>query len=215
MTTQDAADALKLTDERVRVDMRIVRAWLGADPATGANFLPDAKGHQRARERGVGLYLIEGLLCDADLFRRLRLRGEARGSEGLDDLRMALRLVNGKPFDDMRDKGGSWLARNRVDEYLLNGVVDVAHMVATIALQAGDTRQARAAAELAALAAPSEATPALDLAAVAAREGQPGRAAQIARGVVSWRDGGGEGPVDLPERADAILRAHRWLERAG
>lgn len=77
------------------------------------------------------MYLIEGLLCDADLFRRLRLRGESRGVEGLDDLRLALRLVHGAPFDDMRSKGGLWLATSRLDQHLLCGIVDVAHMVST------------------------------------------------------------------------------------
>lgn len=81
-------------------------------------------------------------------------------------------------------------------------------------METGDLKQARAAAELAALAAPDEATPQLDLAAVAAREGLHGVAAEIARGVVSWRDGSGDGPVDLSDRAEAILRTHRWLEQA-
>ena len=214
-TSEEASDALKIGMKRVPKDMTVVRKWLGVNPATGTDFLPEARKSKRAIERGVGVYDIEGLLSDADLFRRLRLRGEARGgAEGLADLRLALRLVNGVPFDDIRARGGVWLVRNPLDEYLLCGIVDVAHLVSTIALEAGDMHQARAAAELAALAAPSEATPQLDLAAVAAREGQPGKAAAIARGVVSWRDGGGEPPLDLADRAETILRTHRWLEAA-
>lgn len=54
---------------------------------------------------------------------------------------------------------------------LLCAVVDVAHMVTTSALKDGDLGQARAAAELAAQAAPHEEIPRLDLAAVAAAEG--------------------------------------------
>ena len=214
-TSEEASDALKIGVKRVPKDMTVVRKWLGVNPATGTDFLPEARKSKRAIERGVGVYDIEGLLSDADLFRRLRLRGEARGGvEGLADLRLALRLVNGVPFDDIRARGGVWLVRNPLDEYLLCGIVDVAHMVSTIALEAGDMHQARAAAELAALAAPNEATPQLDLAAVAAREGQPGKAAAIARGVVSWRDGGGEPPLDLSDRTETILRTHRWLEQA-
>ncbi|PKQ24850.1 MAG: hypothetical protein CVT65_00575 [Actinobacteria bacterium HGW-Actinobacteria-5] len=214
-TSEEASDALRIGVKRVPKDMTVVRKWLGVNPATGTDFLPEARKSKRAIERGVGVYDIEGLLSDADLFRRLRMRGEARGGvEGLADLRLALRLVHGVPFDDIRARGGVWLVRNPLDEYLLCGIVDVAHMVSTIALEAGDMQQARAAAELAALAAPSEATPQLDLAAVAAREGQPGKAAAIARGVVSWRDGGGEPPLDLSDRAETILRTHRWLEQA-
>ena len=214
-TSEEAADALRIGVKRVPKDMTVVRKWLGENPATGTDFLPEARKSKQAIERGVGVYDIEGLLSDADLFRRLRLRGEARGgAEGLADLRLALRLVNGVPFDDIRAKGGVWLTANPLDEHLLCGIVDVAHVVSTIALEAGDMRQARAAAELAALAAPSEATPQLDLAAVAAREGQPGKAAAIARAVVTWRDGSGEPPLDLSDRAETILRTHRWLEQA-
>lgn len=81
-TTQEVADALGISDDRVRQDLSIVRAWLGGNPATGRPFLPGATKHPLAVERGVGLYLIEDLLCDADLFKRLRLRGEARGADG-------------------------------------------------------------------------------------------------------------------------------------
>ena len=112
------------------------------------------------------------------------------------DLRLALRLVNGVPFDDIRAKGGVWLAANPLDEHLLCGIVDVAHMVSTIALETGDMQQARAAAELAALAAPSEATPQLDLAAVAARRGAAGQ-------------GGG----DRPGRGDVARRQRRTAAR--
>lgn len=213
-TTPEVADALGISEARVRRDLSTVRGWLGVDPETGQPFLPEATKSQRAIERGVGLYLVEGLLSDADLFRRLRLRAEARGADGLDDLRRALRLVNGVPFDDMRAKGGVWLTESRLDQWLLCAIVDVAHMVSTIALEAGDLQQARAAAELAALAAPHEDTPGLDLAAIAAREGQPARAAEIAREVMSWRDGSGDGPPDLGDRSETIMRTHRWLEQA-
>ena len=212
-TTQEVADALGITDGRVRQDMSIVRAWLGDNPHTGRKFLPGATEHPRAIERGVGLYLIEGLLSDADLFKRLRLRGEARGPEGVDDLRTALRLVNGAPYDGIRTRGGAWLAGNPLDQYLLCSIVDVAHIVSTIALEAGDIQQARAAAELAVLTAPAEATPQLDLAAIAAKTGDQAKAAEIARSVVRWRDTAGES-VDPSQRHDAILRTHRWLERA-
>jgi hypothetical protein len=36
---------------------------------------------------GVGVYQVDGLLIDADLFRRLRVCGEARGSDGFTELR--------------------------------------------------------------------------------------------------------------------------------
>ncbi len=209
-TTADVADALGISQERVRKDASLVRGWLGINPATGEPFLPPASraGQQRG---GAAVYVVEDLLCDADLFRRLRLRGEARGADGLDDLKMALRLVHGAPYDGIRAKGGVWLADNRLDQHLLCAVVDVAHTVSTILLAGGELDQARAAAELAALTAPDETTPQLDLAAIANRAGNPEAAAAIAKAVVI---GGrnGEPRADLSERAEAILRTHRWLE---
>ena len=213
-TSDEVADAFALTTARVRRDMTVVRAWLGPNPATGTPWLPEAMKHPGADERGAGLYGIDGLLTDADLFRRLRLRGEARGgTDGLADLRTALRLVHGAPFDDLRARGGLWLADSRLDQHLLVGIVDVAHLVATISLADGDHTQARAAAELAALIAPDEATPKLDMAAVAAHEGHPDTAATIARTVVSRRHPHAD-PLGQTARTDAILRTHRWLEQA-
>ena len=211
-TTQEIADALTITDDRVRQDMSIVRAWLGDNPRTGREFLPGATKHPLAVERGVGLYLIEDLLCDADLFKRLRVRGEARGPDGINDLRTALRLVAGVPYDGLRSRGTVWLATNPVDHDLLCSIIDVAHIVSTIAIQTGDLQGARAASELAVLVAPTHANPQMDLAKVAERAGDEAKAAAIARSVLTWRDAAGD-QVDLSQRNSAILRTHRWLER--
>ncbi len=217
-TTEEVATAMRLGLDRVRKDLNVLRNWLGDNPRTGHNFIPDATHHDEAIRRGVGLYLVEDLLVDANLFRRLRLRAEARGTDGLPDLLAALRLVKGAPYEDLRIRGRAWLTDSRPDRYLLCAIVDVAHLVTSIALEAGDLRQARAAAELALLVAPDETMPALDLAAVAAKQGRDEEAAALARSVVDWRDGSGDAPIELPERAERILRTHRWLEattRAG
>jgi hypothetical protein len=161
-----------------------------------------------AAEEGVGLYVIEDLLDDADLFRRLRLRGEARGADGLPDLLTALRLVRGTPYADRSQHPRPWLTDKRPDHHLQTAVVDVAHLVTSIALQA------RAAAELALLIAPDETTPALDLANVAIEQGREDEAATLIRTINTWTDQTGEPPLELPERADRILRTHRWLEPA-
>ncbi len=212
-TTQEIADALAITDDRVRQDMSIVRAWLGDNPRTGREFLPGATKHPLAVECGVGLYLIEDLLCDADLYKRLRLRGEARGPDGINDLRTALRLVNGTPYDGLRTRGTVWLADNPVDCELLFSIIDVAHIVSTIAIQTGDLQGARAAAELAVLVAPTDANLQMDLAKIAQKAGDDAKAAAIAKNVLTWRDAVGD-QVDVSHRHDAIVRTHRWLERA-
>jgi hypothetical protein len=213
-TTQEVADALGIGDDRVRQDLSIVRAWLGKNPATGRPFLPEATKHPQAIERGVGLYLIEDLLCDADLFKRLRLRGETRGADGLKDLYNALKLVKGAPYDGLRTRGGFWLVEQGLDHHLLCSIVDVAHLVSTITLQTGNFDAARNAAELAALAAPTDTTPRLDLAAVAALRGDSSAAAELARSVVAWRDEAGE-CIDPSRSAEAIIQIHRWLDRTG
>ena len=177
-------------------------------------YLPDAASNMGAVREGVGLYVIEDLLDDADLFRRLRLRGEARGTDGLPDLLAALRLVRGTPYADRNRYTRPWLTERRPDIHLQTAVVDVAHLVTSIALKAGDLHQARAAAELALLIAPDETTPALDLANVAIEQGREDEAATLIRTINTWTDQTGEPPLELPERADRILRTHRWLEPA-
>ena len=99
---------------------------------------------------------------------------------------------------------------DRLDQHLLCAVVDVAHLVVTHALHQGDLPVARAAAELAALAAPYEEIPRLDLAAVAAAEGQHDEADRIVRDDVCNRSDDDLPPIELSPRTAAILRARDW-----
>lgn len=214
-TADELITALGITAERVRVDLHTLRTRLGINPANDRYFVPKASDNPESDVRNEGIYLVDDLLCDANLFRRLRLRGEAAGAAGINDLAEALRLVTGTPYEQLRRRGGLWLAESRDDQHLLVAIVDVAHLVTSHALAAGDLKRARAAAELAHAVAPNEVTPQLDLAAIAEHEGSPDAADRIAREAIDWLDGTGEGPMDVGERADRILRAHRRLERKG
>jgi hypothetical protein len=211
-TTDELAEALGIGADRVRRDLSTVRARLGINPRTGRPHIPDAGDNPEARRRAAGVYLVEDLLYDADLFRRLRLRGEASGADGIDDLANALRLVTGPPYEQLRRRGGLWLAQTHDDHHLVAGIIDVAHILTTHALAAGDLKRARAATEVAQAVSPDDPTPHLDLARIADHEGRPAESARIAREVTDWSDRSGHGPVDTSERTDAILRAHRWLE---
>jgi len=142
-----------------------LRDWLGEDPTTGIQRLPEAKLSQPGTARGVGNYVLTDVLCDIDLFRRLRVRGQARGANGIEDLTAALGLVAGSPFDQQRPHGYGWLASDPTDHHLTAAIVDVAHIVATAALAAGETGRAAWAATQATSAAPYEDTPHLDYAA--------------------------------------------------
>jgi LysM repeat protein len=136
-----------------------LRKWLGKKPGTDEWYLPAAQ-----RVRGQQVYRLSEVLVDADLFRRLRARGEALGPRGIDDFRRALELVTGQPYDQQRSKGYGWLADNPVDHYATAAIVDVAHVYATHSLAEGRPRDALRAAERAIAAAPYEDKPRLDLA---------------------------------------------------
>ena len=214
VTIDQVVDAFGSDATQMRVHLSKVRSWLGVDPTTGGNFLPDATKSPAGIARGMGIYQLVGVLVDIDLFRRLRARGQARGPEGLVDLQSALELVTGEPFTGQRGRGWAWLADGvRIDQHMVCAVVDVAHTVTIAALHSGDLELARTAAETALLAAPYEDTPRLDLAALVAAEGDRQAAEHILRDDVSNRADEGDAPNDLPERTAELVASAPWLKK--
>ena len=133
-----------ITPAKAREYARIVREWLGTNPRTGDKHLPDARQAPAARTRGVAVYQVQDLLVDADLFRRLRARGQSLGADGIPDLIAALDLVQGQPFSQLRPGAWAWLFDgDRLDQHLTCAIVDVAHLVTTHALHEGDNDTAR------------------------------------------------------------------------
>lgn len=163
-TAQQLANDFGIQTNTLHSRMLSLRKWLGEDPKTGTWHVPEATMSRPGTARGVGNYEITGLLCDADLFRQLRTRSQARGAEGMPDLVTALRLVTGPPFDQQRSAGYGWLAETATDHHLTAAIVDVAHVVASQALASDAPKRAAWAAEQAILAAPYEDKPRLDLA---------------------------------------------------
>ena len=216
-TPAEVADAFGITPAKVREYVRLVREWLGTNPRTGEPHLPDARLARGALHRGTAVYEVVDLLVDLDLFRRLRGRGQARGIDGIEDLRTALRLVEGRPFDApvQRRAGGGWtwlVDGDRLDEHAVVAVVDLAHLVVTHALAAGDLAAARMAAETAAMAAPFEEIPRLDLAAVATAEGRHAEAHRIIRDEIANRSDDEGVPPELVGRTEEVLdRRADWL----
>ena len=214
-TPEEVAEAfgVKLTSARSLV--KVVREWLGTNPRTGRMHIPAANDSQAAKARGIGVYQVEDLLFDADLFRRLRLRAQARGPEGIEDLRTALSLVRGEPFSHLRKEGGAWLAEGaRLDQHLVCAIVDVAHTVTTASLQSGEIAHAREATEIALNAAPHEEIPRVDLVAVYEAEDHHAEAQRILRRDILNRSEDDGPPMEVPHRTETIVDRKRWLNRS-
>lgn len=215
VTSPEVCDAFGLKPDRARVDLANVRRWLGTNPRTGEPHLPSARAHQRDDHRGLPIYQVDGVLTDLDLFRRLRTRGQSRGSDGIGDLVAALRLVSGEPFTGLRPAGWSWLLDgDRIDHIMTCAIVDVAHIVTTHALTSEDFDLARLAAETAYGAAPDDETSRLDLIDVAAATGHADLAdRQLVDGILNRSDDD-LGPIDLPTRTATIMRQRGWKPQA-
>ncbi len=195
----ESGDAAKST---MRNGVSRARQWLGVNPATGQHHLPYA-----APGPGETRYRLQGLLVDADLFRRLRLRGVARGAEGIGDLQRALDLVTGMPFDRQRGRDGyRWLldAGDRLDVIYTAAIIDVAHTLATRYLADQRPDLALAAAGQALKADASDDVTLLDL--IFACDALDNRAEADHYLTRIIANHGAEIPEDLPPRTYDILR---------
>lgn len=216
VSAAQAASDFALTKDRMYVDLAAIRNWLGIDPRTGEEHMPRLKATRSPRSPEASNYRVRGVLTDADLFRRLRARGEARGAEGVADLESALHVVSGEPFSDLREAGWNWLLEGeRLDHIMTCAIVDVAHVVTTHALANEDFKLARAAAETAYRAAPYDDISCLDLIEVAAVTGHNEIAERHLIDSIFNRSDDDFGPIDLPERTARIVRQRGWDQSRG
>lgn len=94
-------------------------------------------------DSGGRLYLRDALV-DWQLFERLLDRARKReGSERTADLRTALSLVRGKPFESIPPGRYAWLAERNLEEHMAAAVIDTAHALAAELLANGDAQAAR------------------------------------------------------------------------
>ncbi|GAB4005306.1 LysM peptidoglycan-binding domain-containing protein [Nocardioides ultimimeridianus] len=209
-TADDLADAFGITPERARVSMSNLRRWLGRDPATELPYLPDAK--QTHTTGTLAAYRVHGVLCDLDLFRRLRTRAQSRGGAGMDDLISALRLVTGEPFSRLQDRHWSWLLEGeRWDHIMTSAIADVGHIVSAHALANNDSALALWAARTAYTAAPYDEVAQLDVIQAVAAGGDDEQAKKdLANKVFNRRDDDLP-PIELPERTAKIVENKKWI----
>jgi LysM repeat protein len=198
-TPNEVAADFGIQNNTLHTRLGQLRKWLGKQPESDDWYLPNA-----VRIRGQQVYRIEGIIVDADLFRRLRARGEARGPDGIEDLRRALELVTGRPYDQPRHRGYGWLVDTPFDHYLTAAIVDVSHIVATFGLTEGQPKLALWAAEKAIAAAPSEDKPRLDLARAMKVMGQDAEAENYLRCEIFNRSDDDRAPLDPSERTKQI-----------
>lgn len=213
VTNDELVEAFTITRERAHTIISNLRRWLGTNPTTGQPYIPEARKSPQAEARGIGLYLIDNLLVDADLFKRLRTRALAKGPEGIPDLETALILVTGRPFDQLRPTGWKWLANgDRIDHHMTCAISDVAHTLVVHHLHEGNLPAARKAAETGLAACPESEAAALDLAEIMVHEGNPDAAHQLLTQTLT--DTGDGDPTDSSERASEILRSKSHLRIA-
>ncbi|WP_300007392.1 LysM peptidoglycan-binding domain-containing protein [Pseudonocardia sp.] len=140
-------DGHRISPATLRHAFYSARKWAGrgysGDP--DASFVSDMQ-HDSS-------YRLRGHLLDWDLFRRLRKRGQARHEAhhpgAITDYEAALNLVRGPVLSSPRPGGYAWLNNHdqRHDLQKPGFIVDAAHELVDIALDTGDTRTARWAAE--------------------------------------------------------------------
>ena len=212
VTAEKLAEDLCIRPQKARSDLSIIRKWLGQSRA-GEPYLPRA---QQTHQDGVpATYALDGVLCDLDLFRRLRARGQSRGSEGMADLISALHLVSGEPFTDLRRDGWGWLLEgDRLDHILTAAIVDVGHIVTTHALAVGDLDLADFASNVALAASPYDEIANLDRVAADRAMGDPEGANARLRNSVSNRSDDDYGPIQLPPRTTEVVEGKRQPQAA-
>jgi hypothetical protein len=162
----------------------------------------------------LAAYKGQGVLCDLDLFRRLRTRAQSKGAPGMADLIAALRLVTGEPFSRLHDRHWSWLLEGeRWDHIATSAIVDVGHIVSAHALANDDSALALWAARTAYAAAPYDEVAQLDVIQAVAAGGDDEQAKkQLADKVFNRRDDD-QPPIELPRRTAEIVENKKWVPR--
>ena len=190
-------DILDKTLPRQKVSA--ARRLLGRNPRAGRDHIPHGAG---------GVYVVEDLLIDAELCRRLHTRGTTRGANGISDLWTALDLVVGVPLDQRREGGYEWLLDTPLDIEYLAMIVDISSKVVAHELARGDTAAAMRAAHVPLKAGSSDDTVLLNMMKAHDAAGERALGDACVRQILASFDV--EDEVDLPPRTAEILRRRKY-----
>jgi MYXO-CTERM domain-containing protein len=119
------------------------RAWLGSDEDGVSWLRPMCDG---------ALRLSTQVLVDWELFQALQRRAREPGrctDVVRRDLETAMRLVRGRPLSPLPTGRYGWLAETYLEQEMPSAIIDVAHALAGLLLQAGDAAGAMEVARLA------------------------------------------------------------------
>ncbi|HET7486529.1 MAG TPA: hypothetical protein VFJ85_01275 [Acidimicrobiales bacterium] len=164
-----------LWEVRDRLGAMARQALEGNEPARknvdyGARFLAPLRGARRLYEPGEPVGLDYDLVVEAN---RLAVAGDAAAMAALRD---ALELVRGRPFETSasgKDEGFLWALVDGLLYEMAAGVVDAAHRLVELCLQAGDLGGARWAAGRGMAASPGNEVLCRDRMRIAAAAGSP------------------------------------------
>jgi hypothetical protein len=207
------ASNYRIKDSNPKNTLHLARSRLGTNPLTGQRYLPHARS--AGLPSGTAAYRVSGLLVDWDLFIRLRARAEARQAvdeDGLSDLVAAVELVTGQPLSGRRAKGWGWLVNDDIsadESVMIAAIVDVAQLVVTRALDAGDLALARRVAELAVNLGCGSDKPLLNLAMVCEAQGRTAELAATVRRIVTHH--GKVVEEDIPSDTYDVLLRRGWV----
>jgi hypothetical protein len=152
--------------------------------------------------------VVEDVLIDAELCRRLHTRGSVAGADGIPDLWKALDLVSGVPLDQRREGGYEWLVDTPLDSEYLAMIVDISTKVVTHELARGDSAAALRAAQVPVTAGSSDDIVLLNLMKAHDAAGERALGDACVRQILASFDV--EDEVDLPPRTAEILRRRQY-----
>jgi DNA-binding SARP family transcriptional activator len=132
---------------------------------------------------------LRDALVDWQLFERLVARaGRRQGSARTQDLRHALSLVRGKPFESVPAGRYAWLAGRNLEEHMSAVIIDTAHALAAELLEVGEAQAARDVARSAQLVDRHDERPWRDLLRAEAALGRPRKVREHIRSLMQILD---------------------------